>query len=248
MNLGKFEPSVDALEQDLRRVLEARGQRCTAQRAAVYRFLHGTDIHPTAEEVFLRVRGELPGISLATVLQEPRNAGRVRARPEAQLPRHLDPLRRAHRTPSPRTLPSLRGNRRCARKSSVRGTGSPGGPGQAFPRDRLPGGTHRLLRPVRSRRGGPGLKGTATGQRVRAGSLARPPAFRGSFRADPTAIAAHSVAAGPFSIRPTAVAVPTDAEDVQTLITWAARQGTPVVPRGAASRVARWVTWGRGSQ
>ena len=88
---------------------------------------------------------------------------------------------------------------------------------------------------MRSRRGGPGLKGTATGQRVRAGSLARPPAFRGSFRADPTAIAAHSVAAGPFSIRPTAVAVPTDAEDVQALITWAARQGTPVVPRGAAS-------------
>ena len=31
------------------------------------------------------------------------------------------------------------------------------------------------------------------------------------------------------------MAVPTDAEDVQTLITWAARQGTPVVPRGAAS-------------
>ena len=67
VNLGKFEASVDTLERDLRRVLEARGQRCTAQRAAVYRFLHGTDIHPTAEEVFLRVRGELPGISLATV-------------------------------------------------------------------------------------------------------------------------------------------------------------------------------------
>jgi len=58
---------VDALEQDLRQVLEARGQRCTVQRAAVYRFLYGTDIHPTAEEILLRVRDELPGISLATV-------------------------------------------------------------------------------------------------------------------------------------------------------------------------------------
>ena len=88
---------------------------------------------------------------------------------------------------------------------------------------------------MRSRRGSPGLKGTATGQRGRAASLAPPPAFRGSFRADPAAIAAHSVAAGPFSIRPTAVAVPTDAEDVETLITWAALQGMPVIPRGAAS-------------
>jgi len=75
----------------------------------------------------------------------------------------------------------------------------------------------------------------ATGQRASAASLARPPAFRGSFRADPATLAAHSVSAGPFSIRPTAVAVPSDAEDVQTLITWAARQGTPVVPRGGAS-------------
>ena len=55
------------IERDLRQVLEARGQRYTEQRAAVYRFLHWTDIHPTAEEVFFRVRGELPGISLATV-------------------------------------------------------------------------------------------------------------------------------------------------------------------------------------
>ena len=54
-------------EQSLRRALEERGQRYTAQRAAVYRFLHGTDCHPTAEEVFRGVRTELPGISLATV-------------------------------------------------------------------------------------------------------------------------------------------------------------------------------------
>lgn len=57
----------EALEGELRHALETRGQRFTAQRAAVYRYLHGTDEHPTAEDVFLGVRGELPGISLATV-------------------------------------------------------------------------------------------------------------------------------------------------------------------------------------
>lgn len=67
VNLGEIETSMEAYERDLHRVLEARGQRCTPQRTAVYRFLQGTDIHPTAEEVFLHVRGELPNISLATV-------------------------------------------------------------------------------------------------------------------------------------------------------------------------------------
>lgn len=51
----------------LRRALEASGQRFTEQRAAVYRFLSGTTSHPTADEVFLAVRGDVPGISLATV-------------------------------------------------------------------------------------------------------------------------------------------------------------------------------------
>ena len=54
-------------ESTLRRALEAGGQRFTEQRAAVYRFLSMTDSHPTADEVFLHVRAELPGISLATV-------------------------------------------------------------------------------------------------------------------------------------------------------------------------------------
>jgi Fur family peroxide stress response transcriptional regulator len=51
----------------LRRALESGGQRFTEQRAAVYRFLAATDSHPTADEVFLQVRHDLPGISLATV-------------------------------------------------------------------------------------------------------------------------------------------------------------------------------------
>jgi Fe2+ or Zn2+ uptake regulation protein len=56
-----------APEAMLREALEASGQRYTDQRAAVYRFLLGTDAHPSADDVFTAVRGELPEISLATV-------------------------------------------------------------------------------------------------------------------------------------------------------------------------------------
>ncbi len=51
----------------LREALEANGQRFTEQRAAVYRYLSGTDTHPTADDVFTAVRGDIPDISLATV-------------------------------------------------------------------------------------------------------------------------------------------------------------------------------------
>lgn len=54
-------------EEVLRKALEAHGHRFTEQRAAVYRFLSSTDNHPTADEVFLAVRPEVPVISLATV-------------------------------------------------------------------------------------------------------------------------------------------------------------------------------------
>lgn len=54
-------------EAELRAALEARGHRFTAQRAAVYRSLSGTGSHPTADEIFLSVRQQLPDISLATV-------------------------------------------------------------------------------------------------------------------------------------------------------------------------------------
>lgn len=54
-------------ERVLRKALEASGQRFTEQRAAVYHFLASTDVHPSADEVFLAVRRNLPGISLATV-------------------------------------------------------------------------------------------------------------------------------------------------------------------------------------
>ena len=48
-------------------MLEASGQRFTDQRAAVYRYLCGTDQHPTADEVFTAVRTQITDISLATV-------------------------------------------------------------------------------------------------------------------------------------------------------------------------------------
>jgi len=54
-------------EEALRDALEANGQRFTEQRAAVYRFLCGTTSHPTADEVFTAVRGQITDISLATV-------------------------------------------------------------------------------------------------------------------------------------------------------------------------------------
>lgn len=55
------------IERTLRQALEANGQRFTEQRASVFRYLLSTDAHPTADEVFLHVREDVPGISLATV-------------------------------------------------------------------------------------------------------------------------------------------------------------------------------------
>jgi len=63
----KEHTTVHASESRLRAALEANGHRFTEQRAAVYRFLIGTDTHPTADEVLVAVRRDLPSISLATV-------------------------------------------------------------------------------------------------------------------------------------------------------------------------------------
>ena len=51
----------------LRAALEAAGWKYTRQRAAVYDELARSTGHPTAEDVFRRVRPALPSISLATV-------------------------------------------------------------------------------------------------------------------------------------------------------------------------------------
>jgi Fur family peroxide stress response transcriptional regulator len=54
-------------DEELRLALEAAGWRFTRQRAAVFHCLRATDCHPTAEQVFVAVRRQVPHISLATV-------------------------------------------------------------------------------------------------------------------------------------------------------------------------------------
>lgn len=53
--------------EEPRASLEKAGLRYTRQRAAVYRYLHSVNSHPTAEQVFAAVREEVKLISLATV-------------------------------------------------------------------------------------------------------------------------------------------------------------------------------------
>lgn len=65
-----------------------------------------------------------------------------------------------------------------------------------------------------------------------------PPGFRGVWRADAEARAVYSEAAGIARVLPRAVAVPADAEDVQTLARWASVCGTPLTARGAGSSMA----------
>ena len=65
-----------------------------------------------------------------------------------------------------------------------------------------------------------------------------PPGFRGTFRDDLLARAVYSEAAGIARIQPRGVAVPSDADDVCTLVRWAASTRTPLVPRGSGSSMA----------
>ena len=45
----------------------------------------------------------------------------------------------------------------------------------------------------------------------------------------------YAQAAGPLSIQPSGVACPVDADDVSTVLRWAAHEGIPLVPRGAGT-------------
>lgn len=56
-----------ALKLALKSKLDQQGALVTQQRTAVYEYLHQAAHHPTAEEVFLAVKPQLPKISLATV-------------------------------------------------------------------------------------------------------------------------------------------------------------------------------------
>ncbi|MFA6167227.1 MAG: FAD-binding oxidoreductase [Gemmatimonadaceae bacterium] len=70
------------------------------------------------------------------------------------------------------------------------------------------------------------------------GILQVPDGFRGIFRTDDRARAVYSESAGIARILPDAVAVPADADDVVTLVQWAAARGVPIVPRGSATSMA----------
>jgi FAD/FMN-containing dehydrogenase len=62
-----------------------------------------------------------------------------------------------------------------------------------------------------------------------------PPGYRGLFRTDTDARAVYSEAAGIARIVPRAVAVPADEADVASLVRWAQRNATPLIPRGSGS-------------
>jgi len=70
------------------------------------------------------------------------------------------------------------------------------------------------------------------------GALQVPDGFRGVFRTDDRACAVYSESAGIARILPDAVAVPADADDVVTLVHWAAARGVPLVARGSATSMA----------
>ena len=69
-------------------------------------------------------------------------------------------------------------------------------------------------------------------------SLRPPEDFRGLFRDDAAACAVYSEAAGIAQIIPRAVAVPVDADDVVTLVRWAAAEMVPLIARGSGSSMA----------
>ena len=54
---------------ELTLLFRGRGLKVTPQRQCIFRVLHGTGVHPTAEAVFGAVRTEMPTVSLKTVYQ-----------------------------------------------------------------------------------------------------------------------------------------------------------------------------------
>jgi Fur family peroxide stress response transcriptional regulator len=65
---AKRSPKAHAeMVEGLRSLLTEQGGNLTTQRTAVFDYLSRVEHHPTAEDVFLAVKSELPKISLATV-------------------------------------------------------------------------------------------------------------------------------------------------------------------------------------
>jgi FAD/FMN-containing dehydrogenase len=65
-----------------------------------------------------------------------------------------------------------------------------------------------------------------------------PPDFGGVFRTDAEALGVYAEAAGIQQALPRAVAVPRDATDVQSIVSWAHAVGAPLIARGSGSSMA----------
>lgn len=67
MILKKETFGVDEVEADVVAELREAGLKVTPQRLAVFRALWGDETHPTAQEIYDRLRPQFPGMSFATV-------------------------------------------------------------------------------------------------------------------------------------------------------------------------------------
>ena len=91
----------------LRQALQENGHRYTDQRAAVFRHVARSRVHPTAEDVFLGVRTEVPGISLATVYKSLETLVNCGLAKKLTPPRRLSPVLWSDRAPPSRAVPGL---------------------------------------------------------------------------------------------------------------------------------------------
>ena len=54
---------------ELTELFRQQGYKVTPQRQCIFRILHGSDVHPTAEAVYAAAAAEMPTMSLRTVYQ-----------------------------------------------------------------------------------------------------------------------------------------------------------------------------------
>ena len=54
---------------ELTELFRQQGLKVTPQRQCIFRILHGTEVHPTAESVYAAAAAEMPTMSLRTVYQ-----------------------------------------------------------------------------------------------------------------------------------------------------------------------------------
>ena len=89
-------PNID----DLCAQLRAQGRRVTPQRRAIIQILlEGDDVHPTAEQIFARVRDTMPDVSPATIYNTLRELVEMGVLAELELGlggRHYDLVTTAH--------------------------------------------------------------------------------------------------------------------------------------------------------